>query len=264
MEVNTIRHETDTLYDTARSGLSYNRASSFASTDRLTSQSAFGTTDRISEARNALHAETYLGRQDDERQAAVNTLYPDRARMQAQTQVAEPEVRRESKPTARLFVGESFSAFDTTAAKSDIAPSLTTMQYADCAPKQEIQAVSAPARAPLSRKTKMAIAIYSAIVVVIAALVIVTGAMIGSIAGDVAALNTQVANQQTAIAQSTEVLDAVTSQDYVTDRAQNELGLSNAGSAQKVSLVAVQTPVTYQAPSNGFDRFCDWLTKVFA
>lgn len=153
--------------------------------------------------------------------------------------------------------------------KDDIMPTLKTRSVLSTPIEEDVQPIELNDAVPtkrqrtqLSPKIKVMLFVYLAIALVLAVAVIATGVSISkataaadTLAQEIAAKQTLIANQQTDIAASTDP-------DAIRDEAIN-LGMTYAGdpagSATTVGKVEYPDPPVH---TNGFDGFCDWLTRV--
>ena len=208
-------------------------------------------------ARSKLGIDRTFPEEKDDRIGARRKLYGDRSEPNPVITDERSETTAQYAQSSRLFIGEAFgeSAFakkDRTIDESYLKPSATTMQYERYGSVEDFLGEEAApkttaARTPLTKKQKISIAIYSSIVVVIAAL---------------NGLKSQTDEAAGAYQQSVERLTQVESSDYLKTQAEN-LGMTEGTDATRLSLLATTETPEYTAPTNGFDRFCDWLSKVF-
>lgn len=259
---------TETLFGTRRGLDSFDRISSGE--------------ESVSRAREKLNLGDRPAPIPDDRQYASRTLYPDRAETsfepaQDHFEAAvtdEPEIRRNHLffGTGTEFVPTEQQGVDV----NDLKPSGKTMQYQsdevasmetyfDRYDFEDAPTVSpAPAieRKPLTRRAKLTIALYSGIIAVVSALIILTGALIGSVTADIASLEGELAVRQSALAATNEQLELVSDPEYLAGSAA-DLGMVDAGAGVTVDLLPVVDTAETAHEGNSFDRFCDWLGKVF-
>lgn len=114
----------------------------------------------------------------------------------------------------------------------------------------------------LSRRTKVMLAVYSAIAVVLAAIVIATGIALSSGTARVTVLEqTVAARNEILAAQTTEILNL--ENDTMLTGLAVQQGMTKVNSVTEFDLLPVVDPVEMTARTNWFDRFCDWLSNIF-
>lgn len=147
-----------------------------------------------------------------------------------------------------------------TAAKlpaEDVMPTIRT----EAEPTTE-RAMPAPRNESLlSRRTKIMLAVYSAIAVVLAVIVIATGIALSSGTARVTALEqTVAARNETLAAQTAEILN-LENDTMLTGLAVRQ-GMTKVSSVTEFDLLPVVDQVEVTARTNWFDRFCDWLSNI--
>ena len=113
----------------------------------------------------------------------------------------------------------------------------------------------------MSVKTKAMLGIYAAVVVVLAAIVIATGIAIGGMGATVEALEAEISYKNTVVTQQSAELAALDNSTMVTGEAV-ELGMTRPDTVNGIELLPMGETVNYEARTNWFDKFCDWLSKL--
>ncbi len=139
----------------------------------------------------------------------------------------------------------------------DVMPSIRTHDAAERHEETE------PDRSAglLSTRTKVMLAIYVAVAVVLAAIVIATGIALSSSTASVASLEAQVAARNATIAEQTSQILALEDDTLLSGMA-TEQGMSHVSSVTEFELLPVEDAPAVTANTNWFDRFCDWLSKI--
>lgn len=113
----------------------------------------------------------------------------------------------------------------------------------------------------LGTRTKVMLAIYVAVAVILAAIVIATGIALSSSTASVASLEAQVAARNATIAEQTSQILALEDDTLLSGMAV-EQGMSPVSSVTEFELLPVEDAPAVTESTNWFDRFCDWLSKI--
>ena len=114
----------------------------------------------------------------------------------------------------------------------------------------------------LERKTKMALCIYLATALIIALIVLVTGAAITSTNSEVALLEQQVLAQSSVLDQQSAQITYL-SDDLTIEQSAGELGMVKSAGATEIDLLSLSEKTNYEARTNVFDGFCDFISSIF-
>ena len=143
----------------------------------------------------------------------------------------------------------------------DVMPSIKTRAYMTEKP-EEIEKVSrSESKEGLQSKTKLMLAIYVATVIVLAAIVIATGIAISGAENSVSSLEYQLSQKNAVIAGQQAEIAALGDDTYLTGAAV-ENGMQKVDNAIEVDLIDLGGTVDYEARTNWFDKFSDWLSKI--
>ncbi|MCH5162873.1 MAG: hypothetical protein J1G38_05230 [Clostridiales bacterium] len=154
--------------------------------------------------------------------------------------------------------------------REDIMPSLKTQRAAENMPAEEVTKISESAAIPMRRersklspRTKVLLFVYVAIALVLAIAVIATGVSISNASEQVDTLKIKISRQTRELGESTAQLAEATNPDDIRAKAA-ELGMVEAGeTAGDVTFVERTDYPTARPHTNGFDKFMDWLSKIF-
>ena len=113
----------------------------------------------------------------------------------------------------------------------------------------------------LSSRTKAMVFVYMATALILALIVLATGLAITSANSEVAALESEVRTQSVVLAESENAL-AHYGDDLTITGSATEMGMVKNEGATQVELVKLNDSVSYNARTNAFDRFCDFLSKI--
>lgn len=146
--------------------------------------------------------------------------------------------------------------------KEDLMPTIKREKRAEkqVSAQQEEESASVTVRAVDSR-TKAVMITYMAIAFVLAMIVLATGLIITSRATEVAKLESDVRTAYNRILGQEETMDYLSDGDVVNSKA-SEMGMTGAGAAEEIELIDMADEVTYEERTNGFDRFCDFLSRL--
>lgn len=151
--------------------------------------------------------------------------------------------------------------------KDDVLPTLKTRAYASEQEQGVEKQAAAPARrarATLDSRTKILLCVYVAVALALAIAVIATGVSISSASAQADVFASQIAQKQIVIAAQEAELGELRNDEVIRDKAE-DMGMVSVPSQPSYSAPATDTVVYPQATphTNGFDKFCDWLSKVF-
>lgn len=192
----------------------------------------------------------------DQAQAAVNysTLDDRRVVNAAPATEKKAEKRASKKPFKKPGTTD----------QNDLMPSIKTQRYGKAKVNVEPEESTAKKSNFFDARTKVMLAVYVAIALALAIAVIATGISISATAAEADALSQQVSVKQVRLTQAEEALDEILDPEY--KRAQAEdLGMIDAGTPEYY--VDKMADADYQAATprtDGFDKFADWMSKVFA
>lgn len=167
----------------------------------------------------------------------------------------------ESFPQTAEFVGQpSYVRRPARATRNaeSVMPSIKTRKVLE---DKEEQKQTVERRSSLSFKTKAMLCVYAAVVVALAAIVIATGIMIGGMGSSVEALQAEITSKNTILTQQNAELSALDSDTMVLGQA-TELGMVKPETSKNIELLPMGETVSYDARTNWFDKFCDWLSNL--
>ncbi len=143
----------------------------------------------------------------------------------------------------------------------DVMPSIKTRAYMTGKP-EEIETVKhTESKEGMSSKTKVMLAAYVATVIILAAIVIATGVAISGAESGVSSLEYELASKNAVIMNQQAELSSLGNDTYLTGAAV-EQGMKKVENATEVNLVDFTASAEYEARTNWFDKFCDWLSKI--
>lgn len=114
----------------------------------------------------------------------------------------------------------------------------------------------------LSSKAKVMLCVYAAAALILAIIVMATGLAISNASGEVASLESGVAARSAVLAEADATLAHLSDADTIMGEAVRN-GMTAGGEATEVELLPMSEKTDYAARSNGFDRFCDFLSGIF-
>ena len=114
----------------------------------------------------------------------------------------------------------------------------------------------------LSSKTKVMLCVYMATALILALIVLATGLAIGSASKEVASLESEVKFQSEQLAETDVKLSYLGDELTITGAA-TELGMVKTDGATEIELIDYVDGASYEARTGAFDKFCDFVTKVF-
>ena len=132
-------------------------------------------------------------------------------------------------------------------------PVIKSEQKADAVEKREPQ--------KLSSKAKTMLGIYAATALILAIIVLATGLAIGGASSDVVALENRVLAQSALLSESDATLRHLSDDATITGEA-TDLGMVKSSSATAIDLIQLGEVTEYPERTNGFDKFCDFLSKL--
>ena len=110
-------------------------------------------------------------------------------------------------------------------------------------------------------KTKAFMLTYVAVAFVLAMIVLATGFIVTNRTAQVANLQNDVRTAYDRVIGQEDAMNGLSDRNTVSAKADN-LGMKGAGGAEEIELVNVSDEVTYEARTNGFDRFCDFISRL--
>lgn len=143
----------------------------------------------------------------------------------------------------------------------DVMPSIKTRAYADEALEEAETVRHAERQEGMSTKAKLMLCAYVATVLILAAIVIATGIAISGVQGNVASLQYELNQKNAVILSQQEALSDLSDETYITGEAV-EQGMKKIESTEEVELIELVEPPEYDARTNWFDKFCDWLSNI--
>lgn len=114
----------------------------------------------------------------------------------------------------------------------------------------------------LSSKTKVMLCVYMATALILALIVLATGLAIGSASKEVASLESEVKFQSEQLAETDIKLSYLGDELTITGAA-TELGMVKTDDATEIELIDYVDGASYEARTGAFDKFCDFVSKVF-
>ncbi len=151
----------------------------------------------------------------------------------------------------------------------DLMPSMKTRRMVAAAPEEahrEAEMSDAiPARrehGKLNPRTKILLFVYIAVALVLAIAVIATGISISNAQAEANAISDRIAEQRGIISEQSYELAESTDPDTIRSEAAALGMIDSPETAESVELVEKIDYPTPTPHSNGFDGFCDWLSKV--
>ena len=139
-----------------------------------------------------------------------------------------------------------------------VMPSIKTRKVLE---EKEEKSQTVKKRSSISFKTKAMLCVYAAVVVALAAIVIATGIMIGGMGSSVEALQSEISSKNTLLTQQNAELSALDNDTMVLGQA-TELGMVKPETSNSIELLPMGETVNYEARTNWFDKFCDWLSNL--
>ena len=143
----------------------------------------------------------------------------------------------------------------------DVMPSIKTRAYMTEKPEEVETVRRAESKEGMSRKAKIMLSVYVATVIILAAIVIATGVAISGAESGVSSLEYELANKNAIIMNQQAEITALGNDTYLTGAAV-EQGMQKVENATEVDLAQLTSPADYEARTNWFDKFCDWLSKI--
>ncbi len=110
-------------------------------------------------------------------------------------------------------------------------------------------------------KTKAIMLTYMAVAFVLAMIVLATGIMIGSRSVEVAGLENNVRQAYNRILGQEDTISYLNDELVVSAKA-DALGMTSANGGETMDLLQLKDSVTYDERTNGFDAFCDFISKL--
>lgn len=110
-------------------------------------------------------------------------------------------------------------------------------------------------------KTKAIMLTYMAVAFVLAMIVLATGIMIGSRSVEVAGLENNVRQAYNRILGQEDTISYLNDELVVSAKA-DALGMTSANGGETIELLQLKDSVTYEERTNGFDAFCDFISKL--
>lgn len=114
----------------------------------------------------------------------------------------------------------------------------------------------------LSSKTKVMLCVYMATALILALIVLATGLAIGSASKEVASLESEVKFQSEQLAETDVKLSYLGDELTITGAA-TELGMVKTDGVTEIELIDYVDGASYEARTGAFDKFCDFVSKVF-
>ncbi len=142
--------------------------------------------------------------------------------------------------------------------REDLMPSIRKERKEKAVEEVSEQTALREERESLSTRTKVVLAVYLAIVVILAAVVIGTGIAITGSTAAVSRLETQVSVKQETLLQQTQTLNMITDETFLKGKAA-EKNMINTVNPTVVTPAETIEPVIYKSRTNWFDKICDWL-----
>lgn len=144
----------------------------------------------------------------------------------------------------------------------DVMPSIKTRAVlSDSVSKQSQTNTAKREKEALKPKTKAMLGIYMVVVVALAAIVIGTGIAISGIGSSLASLENELALKNALVTEQNAELAALDNDTFITGEA-TDMGMVKPSQKTEIELLPVGDAVNYEARTNWFDRFCDWLSNI--
>lgn len=121
--------------------------------------------------------------------------------------------------------------------------------------KEEVTVVKADA------KTKAIMMTYMAVAFVLAMVVLATGLIVTNRAAEVNSLQRDVNFAYNRILGQQDEIGYLADEIVVSQKA-DRLGMSEAGNIEVIEVIPLNDEVTYEPKTNGFDKFCDFLSNI--
>lgn len=152
----------------------------------------------------------------------------------------------------------------------ELMPSIKTRSYSRSSNESEevLEKIEKKPRARVSQKqetssnTKLMLGIYLAVILILAAVVIGTGVAINSSSASIDSLENQVSIKNDELTKTIFELEKITDDTYIMGAA-SQNGMEKIDSIAEIELIEEYIPVQYEARTNWFDKFCDWLGSIF-
>lgn len=145
--------------------------------------------------------------------------------------------------------------------KEDVMPRIKVRKESSTVAADTSEDKTATPARVVDAKTKAAMITYMAIAFVLAMIVLATGLIITNRTGEVAKLENDVRTAYNRILGQEETMDYLSDGDVVGNKA-SEMGMTGAGAPEEIELITLSDGVTYEERTNGFDRFCDFLSRL--
>ena len=114
----------------------------------------------------------------------------------------------------------------------------------------------------LDARTKMIMAMYIGVSFILSLIVLATGLALTGSNAQVASLESSVRQAYNTVVSQEEQLAYLSDETIVADAA-NDLGMVESATAEEIELIPLGEVVTYDARTNGFDEFCDFISSIF-
>lgn len=114
----------------------------------------------------------------------------------------------------------------------------------------------------IDARTKMIMAMYIGVSFILAMIVLATGLALTGQNAKVAGLENSVRQAYNTVVSQQEQIDYL-SDEAVVGNAADDLGMVQNTGAEEIELIPLGEVVTYDARTNGFDQFCDFLSNIF-
>ena len=110
-------------------------------------------------------------------------------------------------------------------------------------------------------KTKAFMLTYVAVAFVLAMIVLASGFIVTNRAAQVANLQNDVRAAYNRVIGQEDAISVLSDKNTVSVKA-DELGMGAASGYEEIELIELSEEVTYEARTNGFDRFCDFISRL--
>ncbi len=127
-------------------------------------------------------------------------------------------------------------------------------------PEEDTQQLSI--RQKMETRTKAMLAVYLLVVVALAAIVIATGVAINAANARVVSLNRDIEARNSTIIEQTTDLELLNNETFIKGSAYDN-GLVEAHEPIQIELLPVGESTNYQRSTNWFDKFCDFMSRIF-
>lgn len=147
-------------------------------------------------------------------------------------------------------------------AQEDLMPSIITMNVIKDREEKRTAATAKPEKkSALDTRTKVMVALYIALVAILAITIIITGLAVSKANNRVNALESTKGEIVSTINEQIGKLSIISDEAIIESRAVSELDMVNGGEVTKITLVPVREKLVVE--TNWFSEICDWISSIF-